>query len=199
MTWRVSGKARSARTRAEILDSAWDLIAVRGADASMSEIAEAAGISRQSVHLHFGTRGGLLVALVKRADERLAIRESFFEALAIRSPAERLDACLGVWLDFVPKILPMARDLTRLPAADADAAAAWEDRMADLRSWLHQLVDSLHADGALRPAWTVDDAAAYLWAASSVHVWGLLVSDCGWTDERATRVLREALSTTLLR
>ena len=36
----------------------------------MAEIAKAAGVSRQAVYLHFGTRGGMLMALVKRADRR---------------------------------------------------------------------------------------------------------------------------------
>lgn len=170
-----------------------------GAAVSMSDIAKAIGISRQAVYLHFGTRGGLLMALVRRADDRFEIETDFFEALQIRSPAERLDACLQVWLAFVPKILPVATDLIRLRATDPDAAAAWEDRMSDLRSWLHQLVESLQAEGALAPQWTVAAATDYLWVSSSVQVWDLLVVERNWSPDRAGVMLRDAIAKILLK
>ncbi|NER79733.1 MAG: TetR/AcrR family transcriptional regulator [Leptolyngbya sp. SIO1D8] len=195
----MSRKGRSAKTREEILDSAWDLLTVQGADVSISDIAQAVGISRQAVYLHFGTRGGLLMALVKRADERFTIREDFFAALDLPLPAERLDACLQVWLAFVPKILPVAKDLIRLRATDPDAAAAWEDRMSDLRSWLQQLVESLQVEEALASSWTIEAATDYLWVASSVQVWDLLVVERNWQPERAEIVVRQAIAKILLK
>ena len=165
----------------------------------MARIAKAAGVSRQAVYLHFGTRGGMLMALVKRADQRFEIREGLFAAFGIADPAERLDASVGVWLDFVIRIQPVARDLIRLRETDPDAAGAWEDRMAELRSWLRVLVGSLDADGALAPGWTAQEATEYLWAASSVQMWGLLVRDCGWRDARAASALRTSIAKVLLR
>ena len=175
------------------------MLAEQGADVSISDIAKAVGISRQAVYLHFGTRGGLLMALVKRADDRFRVREEFFEALARRSPAERLDACLQVWLAFVPKILPVAKDLIRLRATDPDATAAWEDRMSDLRSWLRQLIESVHAEGALASSWTIEEATDYLWVASSVQVWNLLVVERSWKPDRAESILRREIAKMLLK
>ena len=195
----MSRKDRTTKTHEEILDSAWDMLAEQGADVSMSDIAKAVGISRQAVYLHFNTRGGLLMALVKRADERFEIRQDFFKAFSEPSPAERLDACLQVWLAFVPKILPVAKDLIRLRATDPDAAAAWEDRMSDLRSWLRQLIESLQAEGALAASWTIEEATDYLWTVSSVQVWDLLVVERNWQPNRATALLRESISKVLLK
>lgn len=195
----MSRQGRSTQTRAEILDSAWDMLAEQGADVSMLDIAKAVGISRQAVYLHFGTRGGLLMALVKRADERFEVREDFFKAFNAPSPADRLDACLQVWLAFVPKILPVAKDLIRLRATDPDASAAWEDRMSDLRSWLRQLIESLHAEGALASSWTIEEATDYLWTASSVQVWDLLVVERNWEPDRAAAILRASISKVLLK
>ena len=175
------------------------MLAEQGADVSISDIAKAVGISRQAVYLHFGTRGGLLMALVKRADDRFRVREEFFEALERRSPAERLDACLQVWLAFVPKILPVAKDLIRLRATDPDATAAWEDRMSDLRSWLRQLIESVHAEGALASSWTIEEATDYLWVASSVQVWNLLVVERSWKPDRAESILRREIANILLK
>ncbi|MEM7413111.1 MAG: TetR/AcrR family transcriptional regulator [Myxococcota bacterium] len=186
------------QTRAEILDAAWDLVSEEGAEVSLARIAEAAGISRQSVYLHFGTRGGLLLALVRRADDRFEIRERMFGAFATADPRERLDRVVRVWIDFVRLIHPVATDLVRLRATDADAAAAWEDRMSELRGWLLELVKSLRRDGALAPEWGLGEAAEYLWAAVSVQVYGLLTDDCGWSERRALAVLRRTVAAALL-
>ena len=175
------------------------MLAVQGADVSIADIAQAVGISRQAIYLHFGTRGGLLMALVKRADERFTIREDFLAALNLPSPEERLDTCLQVWLAFVPKILPVAQDLIRLRATDPDAASAWEDRMSDLRSWLRQLVESLQVEEALASPWTIEEATDYLWVASSVQVWDLFVVERHWPPERAEAVLRAAITKVLLK
>lgn len=164
----------------------------------MSEIANAAGISRQAVYLHFGTRGGLLMALVKRADDRLLIREGFQEALRQPTAAERLDSWLTAWFAFVRQILPVAKDLVRLRPTDPDAAAAWEDRMSDLRSWLSDLVASFESDGALRPDWSVDEAADYLWAASSVQMWDLMAGERHWDDVKLDVTLRRTIAEALL-
>lgn len=195
----MSRTPKHARTRAEILDAAWTLICERGADVSIADIARAAGITRQSVYLHFGTRGGLLMALVRRADERFAIREKLFASFQTPDPRERLRAAIRVWFDFVPEIAPVARDLIRLRDIDADAAAAWEDRMSELRTWLGQLVASLDRDGALTGGWSVPEAADYLWSAISVQRWSLLVDDCGWAVDRAETVLMETLDAILLK
>lgn len=195
----MSTNSRSVTTRREILDAAWNLIVQRGAEVSIAEIAAAAGISRQAVYLHFGTRGGLLMALVQRADERLRIREKFQVAMERPGGQDRLDAWLAAWFAFVPEILPVARDLVRLRPTDPDAAAAWEDRMADLRGWLRELVASLAADGALRDGWSIDEATDYLWTASSVQVWDLLAVERGWGSGPTAGLLRRTIPLTLLR
>lgn len=190
---------RSQRTATEILDAAWALVSERGAEASMAEIAKAAGVSRQAVHLHFGTRGGLLNALVKRADERFEIRERFFAAAAIEAPRDRLLGCLAAWFEFAPKIAPVARDLIRLRATDPDAAAAWEGRMTDLRAWWLEVMESLARDGALNPSFSAQEAADYAWSASSMQAWDLLTRECGWPIARAAERLGRGVAATLLR
>lgn len=194
----MSRKKAAGVTRNEILDIAWDLIAVRGAEVSMKEIAAASDVSRQSVYLHFGSRGGLLMALVKRADDRFTIKEDFFAAMALKSPARRLDGCLRVWFDFAIKIQPVASDLIRLRKTDEDAAAAWKDRMDDLWAWERQLVRSLAANSALAKGWTIDDATDFLWSSSSMQLWELLTLDRNWKVEKSSKILRKTIAGTLL-
>jgi len=194
----VSSEARLARTRAEILDRAWDLISERGADVSLAGIAKAAGISRQSVYDHFGSRGGLILALVRRTDERLDIRARFETAFRIGDPVQRLEAAIEVWIRFVQEIYPVASDLIRLRTTDPDASAAWEDRMSELRQWLEELTRSLERDGALQADWSPKAAADYLWASFSVQTWGLLTRDCGWPEGAALDVLKRTIRQALL-
>lgn len=195
----MSRNSRGRKTRDDILDSAWDLISTKGAEVSVSQIATAVGMSRQTVYLHFGSRGGLLIALVRRADQRHEIKEAFDAALALPDPYARLTATLATWLDFVPTIYPVARDLIRLRDSDPEAAAAWDDRMTDLRSWLAVLTRSLNDDGALQDHWTPEAAAAHLWAHSSVQVWGLLTTECGWSPAQAAETITRTLCTDLMR
>lgn len=164
----------------------------------MAEVADAAGLTRQAVYVHFRSRGGLLVALVRRADERADIYARFREALATDDPRERLDAFLRVWFEFVPEIHPVARSLMRARADDPDAAAAWQDRMQSLCGGFADLTRTLKRDGALSAEWTAPAAAEYLWAASSMQAWELLAIDCGWGAARTSKVLRRTLSKTVL-
>lgn len=194
----VSTNIRGDKTRAELLDAAWDLISKQGADVSVSQIAKAVGISRQTVYLHFGTRGGMLVALVRRADERFEIKQQFDIALQLRNPSERVTTTLRAWLEFVPKIYPVAKDLIRLRETDPEAAAAWADRMEELREWLLELMLSVQQDGALRDDLSSNEASQLFWAQTSVQVWGLLKYDCGWNEEAIAAHLEAMVTRSLL-
>jgi AcrR family transcriptional regulator len=194
----MSKNDRSERTHREILDAAWRLIVKRGIAVSMGEIAQAAGITRQSIYVHFRSRGGLLIALVRRADERERIWEKFAEAFDTKPAAARLDACLRVWFAFVPRIHPVARDFIRLRSKDDEAARAWNDRMSELRQFFKLLVRGLHEERALAPGWTVPRAADFLWAGCSVQAWELLVIDRGWSHASASKAIRKSLAQTLL-
>jgi AcrR family transcriptional regulator len=189
---------RTARTRGDILDVAWKLFAKKGAAVSMAEVAEGAGLTRQAVYVHFRSRGGLLVALVRRADERADIHAKFRTALETRDPAKRLDAFLAVWFDFIPEIHPVATTLSRARADDPDAAAAWDDRMASLHRGFGSLTASLRRDAALGSAWTAPAAADYLWAASCLATWELLAIHRAWGAAKTSRTLRRTLAVAVL-
>ncbi len=181
----MSNLKKSERTRQEILDIAWSLIAKRGAEISLAEIAKAANMTRQSIYVHFGSRGGLLTALVRRTDEREKIWEAFEAAMRCPTASERFDAILDAWLIFLEKILPVARDLIRLRAKDSEAGDAWADRMQELRQFYVGVMQNMKDNSALSDQWTPEAAADYVWTQSSVQIWGLLTEDCGWSAKAA--------------
>jgi AcrR family transcriptional regulator len=169
-------------TRTRILDTAWRLARERGlAAVTVAEIAAAAGVSRQLVYVHFSNRAGLLVAMTRHQDARSGFRD---RALATRGlePVAALEALVRAWHDYVPEILAVAQELEAALLTGAEAAAAWRDRMGELREAFRAAVERIDAAGALAPGWSVDAAADWVWArcqpSDRVH----LVAERGWDE-----------------
>ncbi|GHG56221.1 TetR/AcrR family transcriptional regulator [Streptomyces griseocarneus] len=94
MTGRTTGRADANRRR--IMDIALAEL-LRDADASMDQIARAAGVVRRTVYGHFPSRDALVAALVDDAAESVAAAQA--EALRdVADPAEALArSMLAVW------------------------------------------------------------------------------------------------------
>ncbi len=145
----------------------------------MADVARAAGISRQALYLHFGSRASLLVAVVRDMDEQDGIRTRCEKALTREEPVEAFGAFLRVWLRYAATIHPVASVLLASRRDDPDAAAAWNDRMGELHEGFLTAVRRLAAAGRLRPGLAVDVAADLAWAMTSVSVWEQLTADRG--------------------
>lgn len=185
-------------TRSRILDTAWELLRRRGTNqVTVADIAEAAGVSRQLVYVHFANRAGLLVALARHHDAS----SGFVERVAATRrlpPVEGLEALLRLWFAYIPEILPFARALEAAAASGEEGGAAWHDRMGDLWEAFRIAVDRVHRDGRLADGWTVRTATDWISARSHLTIWQLLVGERGWRPgdytERAVRsILAEVL------
>lgn len=86
---RVPGQIDVAKTEA-ILDAAVEVIGERGLSAPMEAIAKRAGVSKQTVYNHYGSKADLMRALMHRRVE--AITASLREPGAVDNPAEALEA-----------------------------------------------------------------------------------------------------------
>jgi AcrR family transcriptional regulator len=187
-------------TRARILATAWELVLAHGATAvRMRDVAAAAGVSRQLVYIHFGDRAGLLVAMARDHDER----SGFVERVAATRelpPAEGFEALVREWFAYLPEILPVAAGLQAAAAAGDETAAAWSDRMRDLREAFRIAVARLRRDGLLARGWTVDAAADWVWMRSHLSGWQQLVVERGWTPRRyVERTMRSVLAELVVR
>lgn len=84
-----------ARSRAAILDAALQLMAESGYDAaSVSKIAKASGLPSSSIYWHFGSKAGILAAVMERGADvffTTSVDESAFSAMD-DSPGEVLRA-----------------------------------------------------------------------------------------------------------
>jgi AcrR family transcriptional regulator len=166
-------------------------------DLTMAAVAQAAGVSRQTVYVQFGTRAGLLVQLVRERDAANPRGERVEAALAA---PDAVEALLGLTRELAAwwrELHPIAHALHAAAATDEAAKAAWDDRMAHLHAFTEQVVGRLADAGVLAAGWDVAVAADWLAAQLNPIAWVLLVEGSGWTQdryaERMTTVVRDVL------
>ena len=142
-------------TRTRILKATLALLeSGRGEGVRMSDIAKAAGITRQAVYLHFKTRAELLIATTHYLDEIKASNERLAPSRAAKTGRERLDAYVRAWAAYVPEVYGVARALMAMQDSDAAAAEAWDTRMQDMKEGCAAAIAALAADGRLAPGYT---------------------------------------------
>ena len=172
----------SSDTRARILDCTWNLLESGDKKVRMSDIAKASGISRQALYLHFPTRAELLVATTRHIDSVKNVDARLAASRAATSGHERLVTFIGAWGGYIPEIYGVSVALRAMRANDAEAAAAWDDRMQAVRHGCAAAVRALAADKTLRPDLDETAATDLLWTLLSVENWEHLVRDCGWSQ-----------------
>ena len=190
----------SAPTAEKILDAALALLEARPAGpVRMSDIAKAAGISRQAVYLHHPTRGQLLVAAARRLDVVKDVDARLRASRTAQTGRARLAAYIAAWAAYIPEIHGVARALMAMQDSDPDAAAAWADRMDAFHQGCAAAVDMLAAEGALAEGRTAAEAADLLFALLSVRNWEILTRDRGWPQARYAEEMARAAEAMLLR
>ena len=162
-----------------------------GQGVRMRDVAGAAGVSRQAVYDHFGSRADLMVATVRYGDEVLGLDERLGRYRALSSGVERLGAFVEFWGNYVPEIHGIARALMAARETDEAVAAAWDDRMGVVYEACRDIVERLHRDGTLARGWSLDEAADVLWTMLSIHNWESLVLERGWPVEQYVGRMQE--------
>jgi len=155
-----------------------------GRGVRMRDVAETAGISRQAVYDHFGSRAELMVATARYGDEVRGLEERLRRYRAASSGVERLEAFVEFWGNYVPEIHGIARALMAGRETDEAVAAAWDDRMGVVHEACSDIVERLRRDGTLAPGWSLEEAADLLWTMLSIGNWESLVLERGWPTDR---------------
>ncbi len=186
-------------TRERVLELALALVRQRGdAEISLVSLAAAAGISRQMLYVLFGSRAGLLMAMVDHLDARSGGGERLASLRTAMPPAQAFEPYLRAWFDYLPTVLPVARALSAAAAqGDADAAAAWGSRLDKLRAGFTLMTRAFRDAGVLKAGWTPEAAADWILALTHVDLWQHLVVEAGWKPavhvDRIVATLRETL------
>jgi AcrR family transcriptional regulator len=186
-----SRQTHATARRHAILRAGHELLVANGYSATtMATIAEAAGVSVETVYKGFGNKPELVRQILGTAvagdDEPTALidRPSMQAALRARSGAQILAAFAEVSTDILTRIGPLLATLLIAGRAGEPelrdiARTVNEQRLADIR----RIVDAVAATGDLHPALDPARAADILWTIGSPEVHQQLTVDRGWSND----------------
>lgn len=183
---------RREKTRERILRATLGLLLERGFHGfGLDEVGRAANVSRQAVYLHFGSKAGLLEALVEYVPQIEGRPE-----LDHLPADEAVVAIIRFNAGYLTRIRRFASLIHSARAEVPEAAAAWRRRMDFIRGRCRQMALRLADEGLLAEGWSVENAADLFWAVISFPVYEYLVIDAGWSTERyeteLSRMVRRA-------
>ena len=178
---KVARAEAEERTRTALLDASERLFFERGWDGmSLGVIAADAGVTKQTLLRHFGSKEGLLEQAFARASERVRDQRWNLRGDDIEHAVDNL-------LDHYDAVGDRALKIEA--RAGVEAVAAWVQRSREMH---HEWVDQAFAT-FLRRARGRDRARrrAALIALCDVHTWRLLSCDLGLarTEVRSTLIL----------
>ena len=195
----VAARNVPAETRERILAATWKLMEKsRDLQVRIADIAAAAGVSRQAVYLHFGNRANLLLAAVQYRD-RISPVQNIARAAEEDAVPGALANFVAAWFEHIPRIEPVAHLLSAASQIDPEAKVAWEDRMSLLRRLIGVLTKRLATARVLKPEWTAERAADWIWHRTHLDGWRHLVGERGWDAAEYGRRVCTSLERDLLR
>jgi AcrR family transcriptional regulator len=185
-------KPGAAETHERILQTVRDLLAEgRFHEASVEEIAARAGVARSTLHLHFGSRMGLIDAiceLLAQGEERAGIRSS----LELADPVDALRSVLSSAVRFWAAEEDLHRGLYGLAEIDPAARAFVDRQTSKRRTDLRRLSNRLSDEGQLRRGLHANDALSLLLVATSFATFDELRRNAkltpGAVEQAVTRV-----------
>ncbi len=198
--------ANAQATRAAIRSAAAELFVSTGyAATSVRAIADAAGVSAQTVYAQFGSKPAIVRELLDVSivgdDEPVPVSERTWftrvfdpgidgrERLRRYAAAcTRINAGAGDVFDII----------RRGADADAELAELWNDSLQQRRRAVTGIVDAVVDDTRLRPGLDRAGAVDLLWTFHGPEMYRLIVRECGWDVENYERWLATTLCEQLL-
>ena len=176
--------SKAKDTRRRILEAARGLLeSAPGAPVAMSDIAAAAGVTRQLLYFHFENRTALLLELTRLVDAEARTPELQATIDNAADGCQALRAAVRVQAAIKPKIHGVASSLEVLRPTDDAAAAACEEREEARLGRCRAVIDRLAREGLLAPGWRRETAAELFWSMTSLRAWDDLIHRRAWTDQ----------------
>ncbi len=189
-----------------MLASARDLFAAQGYPAtSLAAVAQQASVSPDTIYKVFGTKLGLLRALMQQAvggddqDVPMLDREQP-QAMRAEPDQRRQIAMFAAGMTGqLERLRPIDDILAGAAAVDPAAAQLRQHIQNDeRREAMRTVAGWIAARGPLREGLTRADAGATIWALTSPEVHRMLRDVNGWSAKRYERWLADTLTTSLL-
>jgi AcrR family transcriptional regulator len=197
---------QAAATRARILDSARALFVEQGYPATtLTQVAEAAGVATDTVLHVFGSKRGLLKAVldvtVGGDDDPVPVLDRQGpQAMRRETDQHRQVAMLAVGItEQLERIRPVDDILRSAALVDVEARTLRDDlQLRQRRQAMTQVASWIAANGDLRNKMSVENAADIIWTVTSPDVHHLLRDQCGWDASQYQTWLHDTLASALL-
>jgi AcrR family transcriptional regulator len=196
---------QARQTRAAILDAAGTLFRERGyARTTVAAVAEAAGVSVETVYKAFGNKAQLLkgvfdVAIVSDHAPVPMLQRDLVQRIEAAPDPRRKFEMYGDHLALAgPRAGPVQLLVRAAGAGDPEVAAVWDQMSSERLYGMTEFARHLYDGGYLRAGVTLEEARDVLWTYNSVELYDLLVVQRGWTPERYGAWVARALASALL-
>lgn len=200
------GAAAREETKRLLLAAAAQEFTDRGyVGATVTRIAERAGVTVQTLYLAWGSKRALLRAYMEQAlagTSGLPPADPLSDAVVAQMPPSNkprtVIADLAALHRRIGERAALGWQLYRdAAAADSDVAADWVDNQRLRRVTYGRLIARLPLE-ALRPGLTHESAADTAWALASPECWDLLIRRSGYTPEDYQAWVEDTLAAALL-
>jgi AcrR family transcriptional regulator len=198
-------QARTRRTRTAVVEAARRLFLEHGYAATTVEaISHLSDTPQATVYRLFSSKLGILRSLLDLSiggdDQAVAMlnRPEVRALLSDQDPKNQLTGFAALVRDVMVRVGPVYRILADAARSDQDAASLLAEIARQRHEGQRRIARSIARAGALRPRLREREAGDIIHALASPDVYGLLVSDRGWSDARYENWLRSILMDQLL-
>lgn len=190
---------RALETRLRIRKSARGLFAAKGlAETTINEIAEGAGVAPQTVYSVFGTKGGIVAAILEDLQETAGESTRIAEIVSEEDSHRQLRLFVSWIRAFFEQGAPVIR-MVLTAQNDPDVAAVADRGDQGRRDGTTRLAAMWASRGDLRDGIEHEDAAQRLWLLTSAEQYILATDKLGWNPDEYEQWLGDLLAQELLK
>lgn len=189
----VLREERAQETRLRIRESAHSLFASRGfAETTIAQIADDAGVSPQTVYAVFGSKRGIVGAILEYLEETAELESWVARLIAEADARQQLRLFVAMNRSLFEPGAPILR-AALAARSDPEVAALAERGDGRRREGTERLCQMWADKGALRSGLDQSQAAERLWLLTSVEQFLLATDGLGWPPDRYERWLGDLL------
>lgn len=192
-------RLQAEETRQRVLASSRDLFLSDGyGESTIEAIAQHAKVAAQTIYATFGSKRGILFALLDQMANAAALAE--FEAsvaAASGNPRQQLREGVAFNVRFYAAGIDLIEIARTVSGVEADLQAMWHEGEARRYRAQSAMVAEWARAKALRPNLAAREASDELWALSGPDVFRLFVIERGWSKPRFEKWLFATLERAL--
>jgi AcrR family transcriptional regulator len=190
---------QAEETRHRMLEAARGLFVQQGyAGTTLDAIAKAADVSPKTVAAVFGSKRGILAAILTPSAFGASYQQLLEQLRATPEPGRRVEVMAQLTRQVYETLTPEFELVRGASAVAAELAGVGLQVETRRRQYQTRFIAYLSEQGALRRGLPLEEATDELWALTSFDVYRLFVRECGWPAQRYESWLTSVLVQRLL-